>query len=148
ILQDILGNVYAPFKETNWLPGSIFASAAVSCAWGYMVYTGDVPSVWPLFGTANQLLAVLALCIGTTIILKIAPQKKYSLVTFLPMVLLAVTVITAAAANVRMYLNTGKTLNAGLSIIFIALVVVIILDNVRLWLQLFKTGKPVGMKLD
>jgi len=148
ILQDILGNVYAPLKQTNWLPGSIFASAAVSGAWGYIVYTGDIASIWPLFGTANQLLAVLALCIGTTIILKIAPKKKYCLVTFLPMALLAITVISAAVMNIQMYLNNDKMLNAGLSIMLIVLVVMTLLDNFKLWAKLLKTDKPVGMNDD
>lgn len=145
ILQDILGNIYEPMKNIDWLPGSIFASAIVSLTWGYMVYTGDIASIWPLFGTANQLLAVLALCIGTTIILKISANKKYSLVTFIPMSLLATTVISAAVMNIQIYLKNNKVLNAGLSIMLIGLVVIILLDNFRLWMELFKTDKPVGM---
>jgi carbon starvation protein len=145
ILQDILGNVYTPFKNTDWIFGSIITSALVSFGWGYMVYTGDIASIWPMFGTANQLLAVLALCIGTTIILKIGTKKNYSLVTAVPMSFLAVTVISAAVMNVQMYLTNDKILNAGLSVMLIVLVGIIIIDNARLWLELLKKEKPVGM---
>jgi carbon starvation protein len=145
ILQDILGEVYAPLKNTDWIPGTIFASAAVSFAWGYMLFTGDIASIWPMFGTANQLLAVLALCIGTTIILKIGAKKNYGLITALPMAFLAVTVISAAVMNIGLYLKTGKILNTGLSVMLVILVVVIIIDNAKLWVQLLKTEKPVGM---
>jgi carbon starvation protein len=145
ILQDILGNVYTPFKNTDWIFGSIITSALVSFGWGYMVYTGDIASIWPMFGTANQLLAVLALCIGTTIILKIGTKKNYSLVTAVPMAFLAVTVISAAVMNVQMYLTNDKILNAGLSVMLIVLVGIIIIDNARLWLELLKKEKPVGM---
>ncbi|WP_243688079.1 carbon starvation CstA family protein [Geotalea toluenoxydans] len=84
ILQDILGHLHAPFKQTNWLPGVILTSGAVSFAWGYILYTGDVSSIWPMFGVTNQTLAALALAIGTTIILRISAKKKYALITRCP----------------------------------------------------------------
>src|ERR1035437_8332985 len=71
ILQDILGNFYQPLKQTDWIPGIILTSSAVSFAWGYILYTGDVSTIWPMFGVTNQTLASLALAIGTTIILRI-----------------------------------------------------------------------------
>lgn len=60
------------------MPGIVLTSAAVSSAWGYMLYTGDVSSIWPMFGVTNQALACLALAIGTTIILRIARKKRYA----------------------------------------------------------------------
>jgi carbon starvation protein len=145
ILQDILGNVYEPLKKTDWIPGVVLTSAVVSSSWGYLLYTGDISSIWPMFGTANQLLAVLALCIGTTIILKIAVQKTYALVAFFPLTFLAATTITAAAMNIHLYMAGGKTLMAGLSAALIILVSVVLLDNLRYWFQLLKNDKPIGM---
>lgn len=145
ILQDILGNVYEPLKNTDWIPGVVLTSAVVSFSWGYLLYFGDISSIWPMFGTANQLLAVLALCIGTTIILKIADKKPYALVAFIPLTFLAATTITAAVMNVSTYMATNKTLMAGLSGALIILVSVVLLDNLRYWLQLLKNDKPIGM---
>ena len=84
ILQDILGYIWEPLKRTDWMPGVIVTSGAVSFAWGYMLYTGDISSIWPMFGVTNQTLAALALAIGTTIILRIARKKIYALITALP----------------------------------------------------------------
>lgn len=148
ILQDILGHVYEPLRKTDWMPAVIFASALVSISWGYLLFSGDISSIWPMFGTANQLLAVLALCVGTTIILKITANKTYMLITFIPLLFLAATTITAAVLNVRTYMQTGMPLNAGLSGVLIVLVAVILLDNVRYWLKIYKMERPIGMNVD
>jgi carbon starvation protein len=152
ILQDILGTyVYSPLKETSWWPGILFTSAIVSFSWGYLLYSGDVATIWPLFGVANQLLALIALALGTTIILKIAPKKSYALVTFAPLVFLSATVIMAGVMNVQMFFNRGDALgntNGVLSIVMIILTVITLGDSIRLWLQLLKTEKPVGMNTE
>ncbi|GAB7027205.1 carbon starvation CstA family protein [Geotalea toluenoxydans] len=145
ILQDILGHLHAPFKQTNWLPGVILTSGAVSFAWGYILYTGDVSSIWPMFGVTNQTLAALALAIGTTIILRISAKKKYALITALPCAFITVTTFAAGLMNIKLYLAKGMMLNTVLSIVIIALVTVIIVENVRVWLTLLRTAKPVGM---
>lgn len=152
ILQDILGTyVYAPLKQTNWWPGILFTSAIVTYSWGYLLYSGDVASIWPLFGVANQLLSVVALALGTTIILKIAPKKSYAWVTFAPLAFLSVTVIAAGIMNVQMFFKRGDALgntNGTVSVILIVLVVITLLDSIRLWLQLLKNDKPVGMNTE
>lgn len=152
ILQDILGTyVYAPLKETSWWPGILLTSAIVTYMWGYLLYSGDVASIWPLFGVANQLLAVVALAIGTIIILKIAPKKSYAWVTAAPLAFLAVTVITAGTMNIGMFFKRGDTLgniNGVTSIVLIILVVVTLIDSARKALELLKTEKPVGMNTE
>lgn len=145
ILQDTLGYAIPKFKDVNWTPGSVFTSALVSFAWGYMVYTGDVSSIWPMFGTANQLLSVLALCIGTTIILRIGMKKSYALVTFVPMVFLAVTVFAAGIMNISTYYARNQMLNVFLSVVLIILISVILLDSFKLWKKLLSEDKPSGM---
>ncbi len=145
ILQDILGNLYKPLKQTDWIPGVILTSGAVSFAWGYILYTGDVSSIWPMFGVTNQTLASLALAIGTTIILRIATKKVYALITAAPCAFMVLTTFAAGIMNIKLYLAKGMMLNTVLSIVIIALVTIIIVDNVRVWITLLKTDKAVGM---
>lgn len=152
ILQDILGNyVYSPFKETSSWSGNLFASLIVTISWGYLLYSGDVASIWPLFGVANQLLAVVALAIGTTIILKVSAYKSYAWATFAPMVFLAITVIYAGTMNLIMYFKRGDSLgmiNGSVSIILLILVIVTLLDSMRKWLELLKVNNPMGMNIE
>jgi len=152
ILQDVLGTYfYAPLKQTGWWPGIIFCGGIVSFSWGYLLYSGDVATIWPMFGVANQLLGVIALALGTTVILKLAVNKAYSLVTLVPLAFLAVTVISAGSMNVGIYLKMNTfngNLNAGFSILLIILVAITLLDSIRIWLKLFQTTKPVGMNTD
>ena len=148
ILQDILGYAYKPFGKKDWIPGSILTSALVSLCWGYMLYTGDISSIWPMFGATNQTLASLALAIGTTIILRISAKKSYALITFIPCVFVTITTFAAGIMNTQMYLAKNQMLNAWLSIGILILVVVIIFENIRVQIKLLKTDKPIGMNDD
>jgi carbon starvation protein len=145
ILQDVLGYVHKPLSRKDWIPGSILTSALVSLAWGYLLYTGDISSIWPMFGATNQTLASLALAIGTTIILRISAKKSYALITFIPCVFVTVTTFAAGIMNVQTYLAKDQLLNAWLSIGIIVLVVIIIVENVRAWIRLLQTKQPIGM---
>ena len=148
ILQDILGYAYKPFGKKDWIPGSILTSALVSLCWGYMLYTGDISSIWPMFGATNQVLASLALAIGTTIILRISAKKSYALITFVPCVFVTVTTFVAGIMNVQTYLAKNQMLNAWLSIGILILVVIIMFENIRVQIKLLKTDKPIGMNDD
>ena len=64
LLQEALGKVYPPFEQTDWLPGAVLATALVTAGWGGLIWTGSIDTIWPMFGIANQLLAVIALCAG------------------------------------------------------------------------------------
>lgn len=136
LVQELGGMVYAPLKNVHWTPGIIFASAAVSLAWGYLLYGGSISTIWPLFGVANQLLASMALAIGTTVLYRMG-KGKYAWTTIVPMCFLAVTTVAAGYMNITTnYLPKNNYLLAGASAVMIVLVVFVISDAIRTWLAI------------
>ena len=101
MIQDLVGNVWRPFARTSWLPGNIIASALIVAAWGYFLYAGvndpqgGIYTLFPLFGIANQLLAAVALTVGTTILIKMG-KLRYAWVTALPLAWDAAVTLTAS----------------------------------------------------
>ncbi len=100
LLQEALGKVYKPFGKTDWLPGNLIASGLIVFAWAYFIYTGTVSTIWPMFGAANQLLATIALAIGTSFIIN-RGRRKYAWVTIVPMTFVGITTLTAAILNIK-----------------------------------------------
>jgi carbon starvation protein len=101
MIQDLVGNVWRPFARTSWLPGNIIASALIVAAWGYFLFAGvndpqgGIYTLFPLFGIANQLLAAVALTVGTTILIKMG-KLRYAWVTALPLAWDAAVTLTAS----------------------------------------------------
>jgi len=145
ILQDLFGYVYAPFRKVDWLPGVLICGAVISCAWGYLLCTGDISSIWPLFGAVNQTLSALALAIGTTIILRVSPRKIYALVTAIPCLFLTVVTFAADGLNIRDYHAKHDLAKLWISAIVLALAAIVIADNMRVWLRLLKSQRPAGL---
>ncbi|MFJ5965198.1 carbon starvation protein CstA [Bacillus sp. NPDC093026] len=143
LIQDFFGEAYKPLKRNDWVPGSVFASALACFMWGYLLYSGDIGSIWALFGVSNQLMASIGLIIGATVVLKIADKRRYMLTCLIPLAYLYVTVNYAGywmVANV--YLNPKASgysvLNAVLSMIMLILGLVIIVFAIKKWFDIWR----------
>ncbi len=146
LLQELGGKIYKPLGKVNWLPGMILSSAIISLIWGYLVYNGDISTIWPLFGVANQLLAAMGLAIGTTLIFRMK-KPQYAWTTILPFIFVAVTTIAAGYQNIVIYyLPVGKNLLAFLTAVMMILVTIILAASIRKWFELLR-GTPTP-KLD
>lgn len=147
VVQDMLGVVYKPFKQINWMPGALISAALVSFAWGYLLYGGDISTVWPLFGVSNQLLASLALVVGTTMILKTTGRVAYAMTTFIPFVFLFITTLYASYFNLtQVYIPKGMTVNISISVLLAALCLLIVVDAMIKWKKILADKKGLQEK--
>ena len=150
ILENILNTACAPLKRaTNEkkiykIFYIIVTSTIVSLIWGYLLYTGDISSLWPLFGTTNQALAALALALSTTVIIKTCKKKIYTLVTIVPCMFVFFTAMAACILNIKIYFVDNKFLNAWISIAIMVMITFVILDSIRTWIVLFKKSHIVN----
>src|SRR5271167_1437100 len=155
MLQDALGHIWKPLGRTSWYPSILFTSAVIVNFWGYFLWQGvkdplgGINSLWPLFGICNQLLATVALCVATTIIVKMA-RARYLLITLIPLCwLVAVTFtaswhkildpnprvgflsharqLTAAGANPRLIFN--DRLDAAITGVLVVMVAMILIES-------------------
>jgi carbon starvation protein len=149
LLQEALGNVYAPFARTEWLPGSVFTTLIVTASWGLLIATGSIDTIWPMFGVANQLLAVIALCVVTTWLINTG-RSRYAWVTLVPMLFVATTTLTAATQMIPQFLRLAgewgelKTgLNVALMMFVILCVVALVIQAIARWLAVWRGVAPI-----
>ena len=150
VLQELVGRVHKPFANTSWLPGNLVATACVVSGWGYLIYTGTISTIWPLFGTGNQLLATIALSITTTFLINMG-KARYALITAIPMCFVGVTTLTAGVLSIKniFWPLTSKPgqqftgyLDSILMGIFILGVILVVFDAARRWIAVLHGAEP------
>jgi carbon starvation protein len=136
------GRFYRRLEEPNWLPGSVITSALVVAAWAAFIWSGSISTIWPMFGIANQLLAAVALCVATTIIIN-SGKVKYSWVTLIPLSFVATTTLVAGWESItdifwplsqKPETAMQGYVNTSLTAIIMAAAVIILIDSIRRWL--------------
>ena len=151
VLQEMLGKVYKPFGRTDWLPGNLCASFMIVVAWAYFIYTGSVSSIWPMFGTANQLLAAIALTVGTSFIIN-RGKARYAWVTIVPLIFVTLTTLVAGAMNImNLFIPMvliAKTqlqgfINLLLTVLIMGSVIIVIVDAIPKWVAVIRGRKEI-----
>jgi carbon starvation protein len=176
MLQELAGQIWRPLGRTSWYPSTVLASGLIVAGWGYFLVQGvldplgGINSLWPLFGISNQLLASVALCVGTTIIIKNG-KARYAWVTLLPLAWLLMVTLTAGwqkvfAADLRLgflahaaataeqvaagtmeasrgaRLIFNDRLDAVATMSFMVITVLVVLASAREWLLILTRRKP------
>jgi carbon starvation protein len=100
VLQELMGKVYKPFANHAWQPGNMVTTFFVVLGWGYLIYTGNISTLWPLFGTGNQLLATIALAVCTAFLINMG-KAKYAWITVAPMLFVGTTTLTAGVMSIK-----------------------------------------------
>jgi len=175
MIQDALGHVWKPLGRTSWYPSILATSALIVLGWGYFLWQGvkdplgGINSLWPLFGIANQLLATVAFCVATTIVIKMG-KARYAWVTLMPLVWLVAVTFTgswqkifdpnprigflsharqlaegpATAATGRLIFN--DRMDAAVTGVLITMIAVILIESAVLWARVFSGGKEFVVK--
>lgn len=150
IVQEFIGRFYKPFERADNLVANVTASMLVVFAWSYFIWTGNINTIWPMFGIANQLLAAIALCVGTSIIIN-SGRAKYAWVTLLPMSFLATNTLTGGFLSIRdnfwpLTMNPATAVQGYVDTVCTAtmmiLVSVIIVDSINRWRRTLVQGVP------
>jgi len=142
LIQELAGRHYQPLRDLTWWPGVISISGVVVGAWGYLIATGSISTIWPMFGAANQLLGTLALCIGTTVLIKMR-KTAYLWITMIPMGFVGAITLTGAYEMfllfVRKAASSGSAdalalyVDAVLVGAVAVLAIVVLADSARQW---------------
>src|SRR6476660_3807220 len=135
------GRFYRKLEEPNWLPGSVITSALVVSAWAAFIWSGSISTIWPMFGIANQLLASVALCVATTMVIN-SGKAKYAWVTILPLAFVSTTTLVAGYQSItdifwplaqKPQTSVQGLINTSLTVIIMVAAVIIMLDSIRRW---------------
>ena len=149
IVQEFVGRAWKPFERTDWIPGNVIATTLVVFSWAYFIWTGNISTIWPMFGTANQLLAAVALAIATSAIIN-AGKERYAWVTLIPMLFVAITTLTAGYLNITdnfwpMTHDPATVLqgyiNSILTVIMMICAVVVLEEAGRRWYRVLVKGE-------
>jgi carbon starvation protein len=176
MFQELAGHVWAPMGRTSWYPSTVIASAAVVAGWGWFLIQGvqdplgGINTLWPLFGISNQLLAAIALAVGTTVLVR-SGKARFAWVTLLPLAWLLLVTLTAGwqkifAADPRLgflshaaataagvvagaidpsrgaRLVFNDRLNVAIAALFMSVVVLVVISSARVWLGILRGQAP------
>jgi carbon starvation protein len=150
LLQEFGGRVYEPFARTDWMPGTILSTGVIVFSWSYLLWTGSVGTIWPMFGAANQLLAGVALAVAGSWLINTG-KAKYVWVTIVPMTFVAITTVYAGWLNLtETFLPMASdprtllpgTVNAVLTVVILVSAVVILAEALRHWLRSALKERP------
>jgi carbon starvation protein len=175
MIQDALGHIYKPLGRTSWYPSILATSALIVATWGYFLWQGvkdplgGINSLWPLFGIANQLLATVALCVATTIIVK-THRAKYAAVTLVPLAWLVAATFTASwhkvfdpsprigflaqahvlaagpATSATTKLIFNNRLDAAVTALLVVMVALVLIESGRQWIGVLRGREEVRVK--
>ncbi len=149
LVQELLGRFHAPLGRTDWLPGTIISTAIIVFGWTYFLWTGSVSTIWPMFGIANQLLAVIGLAVVTTILVN-EGKRRYMWVTVSPMIFVATMTLTAGWQSVMdnpAFLQAAQNaslsadvrfrgwLNSVVTLVLMAAIVIVLVDCATKWVR-------------
>jgi carbon starvation protein len=128
LLQEMVGKFIPKFNDHHWIPGIVITGTVFSFLWGYLLYTGSIATIWPLFGISNQLLAACALVIVSTMLIRL-DRIRYIWVTLIPGIAMAVITLWSGYLNITVnYLPKGLHLLAGLCGLIMLLIIIIMVS--------------------
>jgi carbon starvation protein len=143
LLQELMGRVLPRFNEKKWVPGIIITSCIFTFSWGYLLYTGEISTIWPLFGMSNQLLAATGLIVGTTLLIQMGKQR-YMWITAIPGLAMIPITFDAGYLNILNYLKmqtpAGYLLTV-ISLVLMALLALVLAEAILKWYELLKSQK-------
>jgi carbon starvation protein len=143
LVQELFGKaVPALSPERKSMTGVLVTSALVVAGWTYLIFSGSISTIWPMFGVSNQLLAGIALGVGTTLILK-SGRPKYAWITGVPMAFMFTTTLTAAITLIGRFYSAGAWLNCTLIVLMSLLAVIALVDMLWCWLGLLRAARFV-----
>jgi carbon starvation protein len=153
LVQEAMGRIHPKFAQTDWWPSALLATFLVTAGWGLLVATGSVATIWPMFGIANQLLAVIALALVTTLLVN-SGRGRYAPVTVLPMLFVIATTMTAGvqmcSGKFIDLMRQGQVLTGALSLIMtifvITCVAALLILAVSRWVLVAKGLVPVHVE--
>ena len=151
LLQELGSRVYKPLGRQRWMPGIIVTSLLVVAAWAYLIHSGSISTIWPMFGVSNQLLAAIAFGVGTTVIIK-SGKARYAWTTFIPMLFMFTTTLTASWQLIGIFRDKAAKaasaaeafmfkVDAFLVLLMAALAVIALADMLYTWYTYFSGAR-------
>jgi carbon starvation protein len=156
LVQEFVGRFWKRFEDTTWIPGASLATVVVVFMWSYFIWAGSISTIWPMFGTANQLLAGVALAVASSAIIN-AGRVRYVWVTMVPMFFVSGTTLVAGWLNITdnfwpLTANPGTAMqgyvNSILTLIMMVCAIIILIESAKRWYKvLVKKEFVIGGEL-